>query len=295
VSTEEKHLSDIKALNEGSHGKPVGYNDFAGLLVTQKGPILEILLNRPEAANSLTGEMEVGIHEIFREAGDDDSVKVVVVRGAGKTFSAGHDLKEVADWFVESDGQAQILRLQGVPALRRPWYFNKPVVAGVQGYVGPMALIYLSMFDFIIAAEGTRFSWEQARRGGVLPLSTLMFRLPMGVYKKLTMMGGWFDADKAERLDLVQKVVPEGQLEDEVWRWAKELAKIPTAQHVAMKRKIHRQYELMGLLSMLEPVHPGGHGTEEDFEFYRALKEEGMAAALKMRDDDFDIDLAQIT
>lgn len=269
-------------------------NEYEGLVVTRKGPILEVLLARPHAANAMTFGMERALGEVFDDASFDDDVKVVTVRGEGSVFSAGHDLKEVAEWFERSDGQQELMKAQGSPHLRRPWYFYKPVVAGVHGYVGPMALIYLSLFDFIIAGEGTRFSWEISRRGGVLPLSTLMFRLPMPVYKKLVMMGGWFDADTALRLDFAQRVVPVDGVEDEVRRWAEELAKIPTEQHQAMKRKIHRQYEMMGLLNMLEPVHPGGHGSQEDAEFYRVLRERGLREALKLKDHDFNESLARI-
>lgn len=269
--------------------------EYHSLIVKHEGPVLEVLLNRPEARNAVTLEMHDAIDEVLGDAAGDPEVKVVTFRGLGKMFSAGHDLKQVADWFTTPGGGEKLAQMGRVPrSLEKAWYFNKPIVAGVHGYVGPIAWIILAHFDFIIAGKGTRFSFEQTRMGAGLPLSPLVLRLPMAVYKKLAMMGGWLDAETAHRLDFVQRVVPEDQVPAETRRWADELARIPLKQLESMKRIIHRQYELMGLLSMVEPFGGGGHGAEEDQVFFNTLKEKGMRAALKFRDETFDQEVAKV-
>jgi enoyl-CoA hydratase len=271
------------------------YDHFHTLSVAKKGPILEVLLNRPEARNAITFQMEDEITEMLNLAADDDDVRVVTLRGAGKLFSAGHDLKEVAQGYID-EAKPSGVDPHRIPALRSMWYFPKPVIAGVHEYVGPIAQDLLAHCDFVIAAEATRFSFEQARMGaGVVYWSPLVFQFPMRVWKKLMMMGGWYTAEQAEKWDFVQRVVPADRVEDEVRAWAEEAALVPPQQTKAAKLGIHRQYELMGLVNMaLVGNVVSGHGAEEDREFFRKVLEEGMRKALAFRQSDSDESITQV-
>lgn len=270
------------------------YDNLHTLQVERRGPVLEILFNRPEARNAINFEMETELRAVFRRAQDDADVKVVTLMGVGDVFSAGHDLKEVARRFTGQglpDGQDP----HPVPQLNSLWYFPKPVIVGVHGYVGPITQDLLSNCDFIIASEGTRFSFEQARMGaGVLP-SPLVFQLPMRVWKKLVMLGGWFTGEQALKWDLVQRVVPRNQLADEVRSWAAAAAAVPGQQSAAAKQGIHRQYELMGLTNMaLVQNAISGHGSEGDIEFWQMVLAEGLRKALALRDTDIDDTVTQV-
>ena len=137
----------------------------------------------------------------------------------------------------------------------RSWYFPKPLIAGVHGFVGPEALKTIATFDFVLAAPGTRFSYEQARvRTSAPGGNPLVFLLPMRVWKKLILMGGWFSAEQALDFDFVQRVVAEPDLRAQVRAWAEHLAVMPSADVQIAKQGIHRQYELMGMLTM-EMLH----------------------------------------
>ena len=271
------------------------YDRFDTLLATKKGPILEVLLNRPEARNAITHAMEREITELLNLAADDDEVRVVTLRGAGKLFSAGHDLKEVAQGYID-EAKPSGVDPHRVPALRSMWYFPKPIIAGVHEYVGPIAQDILAHCDFVIASEGTRFSFEQARMGaGVVYWSPLVFMFPMRVWKKLMMMGGWYTAEQALKWDFVQRVVPAERLEDEVRAWADELALVPPQQTKAAKLGIHRQYELMGLANMaLVGNVVSGHGAESDREFFKIVLEQGMRKALAFRHNESDESVTQV-
>ena len=271
------------------------YDHFQTLSVSRKGPVLEVLLNRPEARNAVTFRMEDEITEMLNLAADDDDVRVVTLRGAGKLFSAGHDLKEVAQGYVD-DAKPSGVDPHRIPALRSMWYFPKPIIAGVHEYVGPIAQDILAHCDCVIAAEGTRFSFEQARMGaGVVYWSPLVFMFPMRVWKKLMMTGGWYTAEQAEKWDFVQRVVPADRVEDEVRAWAEEIALVPPQQTKAAKLGIHRQYELMGLVNMaLVGNVVSGHGADEDRQFFRTVLDEGLREALAFRHSDSDQTITQV-
>jgi enoyl-CoA hydratase/carnithine racemase len=219
----------------------------------------------------------------------------VTLQGEGKIFSAGHDLKEVASRFA-NDGPPAGADRHKAPQLRDLWYFPKPIVAGVHGYVGPIAQDVVAHCDFVIAAEGTRFSFEQARMGaGVLSYSPLVFQFPMRVWKKLMMMGGWYTAEQAIKWDFVQRVVPAGELDGVVRAWAEEIALVPPQQTKAAKTGIHRQYELIGLVDMaLVGNAMSGHGGDKDRAFFQAVIDQGLRKALELRHDGSDERITQV-
>lgn len=270
--------------------------DYQTLIVKQEGPIVDVVLNRPEARNAVTFLMTDEFDGVLKEAMEDDEVRVVTLRGAGKIFSAGHDLKEVAPGF-STTGLPEEIDPHAPRALRRAWYFSKPLIAGVHGFVGPAAQDLLSNFDFVIAAEGTRFSFEQTRISGGGPGGTpLVFQIPMRVWKKMLMMGGWFDAEQAHEFHLVQRVVAEEEVETEVRKWAQQIAKIPSKNVQLTKMGIHRQYELMGLVNM-EAVQNQliAHGTPEDMAWWKEVATKGnLKEALRERDRGFDAEVARI-
>lgn len=276
-------------------GDSVQHSKYNTLLVEQRGPVLEVAFNRPDQRNALSFELISEFNGLLESVEEDDSVRVVTLRGEGKVFSSGADLKEVAPWFSTDEGLAKMRAARRVPTFERAWYCGKPLIAGVHGFVGPRALVLLSCFDFVIAADNVRFSFEQSRSGGGLPHSALPFQIPMRAYLKLAMMGGWFDARTAHKWDFVQRVVEVGQLEDETRRWAEEISKVPAKQVQTMKRLIHTQYEDFGLANVLKPVSSvGGHGSEEDKRYFRKMIDEGLGAALKTRDGKFDEAISQI-
>jgi enoyl-CoA hydratase/carnithine racemase len=221
-----------------------------------------------------------------------------MLRGRGKVFSAGHDLKE------QSSGKSfpDLVFPKAVPsippALPRAWYFRKPLVAGVHGFAGAYALAWLSCCDFIIASTGTRFSCEIFRLSGIAPEMgwlPLYQQLPMRALKKLFLLGGWMDAKEALAFHFVQRVVPEAQLEDETRRWARQAALIPTESFGNSKEGIHRTYELMGLamapaaLKRWGPPPPAAGSS-----FSRLVEEKGLREALRDRDAKFEDDVSRV-
>jgi len=270
--------------------------EYENLMVDVTEGIVDVVLNRPEKRNALTFQMQTDFDRILAEAMVDDDVKVVMLRGAGKVFSAGQDLHEASEGYLAT-GNFISVDPHAPPSLRRAWYFTKPLLAGVHGYVGPRASMILGNFDFIIAGTGTRFSFEQTRQsargvGG----EPFHMQIPMRVLKKLMMMGGWFDADQALDLHLVQRVVPPEEVAAETRRWAEQLTMIPSEHLQVAKMSIHRMYELMGLVNMAAVQNKivGHEPTAENQAWWVEAAASGVKNALPSRNQGFDDDIARL-
>jgi enoyl-CoA hydratase len=268
---------------------------FETIQVEKRGNVLNVWLNRPEKRNAwnfrMTHEIE---HMVVRYAQDNPEIKVVVVRGRGKVFCAGHDIVENAGGFA-ADGLPGGYDVHQRPGPTPMWDFSTPVIAGIHGYVGPGAMRFLADIDFVIAAEGTRLSYEQARMGaGTLGANPVLMHFPPKVGKKLTMTGGWLTAEQALRYDFVQRVVPFDGLDDEVDKWALEICKVPLRQLQAQKANVHRQLEMMGLLACYAKWPTDNHDNPEDTEWLREVAEKGLEAALEDRNRTFDDSILQV-
>jgi enoyl-CoA hydratase/carnithine racemase len=294
-------------------------SDFEHLQVTRRGEVLEVWLNRPAARNALSTAVEDEWDDVLEIAQGDDGIKVVTLQGRGPVFSAGADMKEFAETFVEpSSGRAAAVdgdivtrperrtgaarRLWPPPALNAPqlpssWYCHKTLIAGVHGYVGPYAQRMLAPFDFVIAAEGTRFSFEQARAGSQNhPLAIYAYQLPMRVIKQLLLLGGWFDAETARDLSLVQRVVPVEELSAEVEKWAISACGLTVETIGAYKEGIHRMYEVAGLNGIVgignnRNAHAEG---SRGGEFHGTLRDDGLGAALRTRNAGVDDSVTEV-
>ena len=269
--------------------------EFETLKVDVADGVADIVLDRPEQRNAMSHQMEADIDLALDEAETDKSIRATTLRGAGKIFSAGHDLKEEFFGKKFSSVPDPDLVPSRAPHLPRAWYFRKPLIAGVHGYLGPAAFSLVSCADFIIAAEGTRFSLEVFK--GVAPSYRwlpLYQQLPMRVIEKLFLLGGWMDAEEALQFQFVQRVVPLEQLEAETKRWARNCANVPN--FASAKWGIRRVYEIMGTSWMLQldPFVKKTPPATEETPFAKTLREKGMAAAVAERDAMFDDDVTKV-
>ncbi len=268
---------------------------FETMEVSKRGNILDVWLNRPDNRNAWNARMHHEMEEmVVNYAEDDPDIKVILVRGRGPVFSAGHDLYEVAA------GYASVGKPGGWDPHRRPgptgtWYCSKPILCGVHKFVGPIAWTFLCEADFVIASDDTRFSLEQARMGGgSAGGSPRHFHFPPKVVKKLIMMGGWMSAEQALDFGFVSRVVPRDKLDEEVEKWAHEICKIPLKQLQAAKVNVHRQWEAMGYLTSFMQSRADGHGSPEDMEWFKKVMSEGLVSALKERDTPFDQSVSRV-
>lgn len=222
-----------------------------------------ITLNRPEKLNALSLRLQAELSEALWEADNDTAVHCVILRGAGRAFSAGYDLKA-----SQEDRDVPVSRIQGQTQSRYrggrsfdddAWQLeraqryrmalfdmHKPVLAQVHGYclAGGTDIALLS--DMIIAADDAVFGFPPARDLGALPNNLWLYNLGPQWAKRLTMTGDTITGAEAQQLGLVLKAVPLADLENEVEQLADRLALIDPDLLAANKRIINLGLELMG-------------------------------------------------
>lgn len=194
------------------------------VLISFDGGIAEITLNRPEQLNSITPDVIKGIGEAFKFSDESEEVKVVILTGKGKAFSAGVDLKAVKEDSSLLEPESFGLDSPGMKAILG---CKKPVIGAVNGFAVTGGLEIALACDFIYAAETAKFADTHALVG-LVPgwgLSQRMSRL-MGINRarELSFTGRYFSADEAKLWGMVNEVFPAGRLMFETRKIAEHIA-----------------------------------------------------------------------
>lgn len=255
----------------------------------RRGAIGWLTLNRPEKLNALSAPLVTELLAALAEAADDDSVKVLVLTGAGRSFSAGYDLTEEADTAtVGSDRWHAVLSFD-VRATMELWAFPKPTIALVRGYCLAGGCELAMACDMVVAAEGARFGEPEIRYGSG-PVTLLMpFVLGQKKTNELLFTGDLLDAATAERLGLINRVVGEDKVEAEVTALAERIALAPLPVLRLTKLALTRAYEAMGLRQAvganldLSAILNAAESPEQQ-QFDAIVRERGLKAALSWRD-----------
>lgn len=273
------------------------------IAVETHASIVVVRLNRPEKMNAINSTMEKEFYSVLSQCNQMDEVKCVVLLAEGKNFSSGHDIQQVAAETVGGQEPATIEDKYWVHTgdLLPPWRFTKALVVATKGFVGPHANTFVLAADVVIAADNTRFSWEESRVGVGAPYGSyalMPFHFPMRVMKHLWMTGGWMDAQTARDLFYVNRVVTLGEEESVAMRFAEQICQMETGDLVANKRGTHRLYEAAGLSAMVdvgrEPYLPSADAAEAKQEHLRMIHEQGVKAAVKNRDLGWDDQLSKV-
>lgn len=192
-----------------------------------------LTLNRPDKLNALTVEVFRALRGHVEALRDDDGVRCVVLRGAGKCFSAGHDLGDIAA------GEAVPSRGWHSETLRMLERLPQPVIAAVHGHCYTGALEVALACDFIVAADTARFGDTHAK-WALTPIWGMSQRLPRRVgvatAKRLMFTADMIDAAQAERIGLAEYVVPLASFDAEIASLAARIAAQSGFSHRANKR-----------------------------------------------------------
>jgi enoyl-CoA hydratase len=259
------------------------------VLEDRRGPAAWLTLNRPDKLNALSYGLVHELREAVRRVADDDEVKVVVVTGAGRAFSAGFDLSEEAASRVEGAEQWRRILADDVALTLELWSLPKPTIAAVRGWCIAGACELAMACDMIVAADDARFGEPEIRYGSG-PVTLLMpFLLGQKKTNELLLTGDVIDAAEAERLGLVNRVVHEDELEDAVAEVVQKIAPTPLPVLRLTKLALLRAYEAMGLrsavLSNLDlSAILNAAETPEQREFDEIVAARGLKAALAWRD-----------
>jgi enoyl-CoA hydratase/carnithine racemase len=167
-----------------------------------------LTMNRPDAANALNAELRAGLKAGFQRFADDASARVLVLTGAGeRAFSAGGDLKEMADTGL------QVPPVDFVAQPGRTIQIEKPIIAAVNGFAYGGGFLLAQTCDLCVAAEHAKFAISEARWGRGSPWAApLPWLIPPRVAMELVVSGRPITADRAYQIGLVNEVVPAADL-----------------------------------------------------------------------------------
>ncbi|MDO8785052.1 MAG: enoyl-CoA hydratase [Syntrophales bacterium] len=248
------------------------------ILVEREDGIATVILNRPEVKNALSMEMIKGLKEIIDGFGEDDSVKAVIITGAGNDFCSGADLACVQrdTSFVRIGCPSAQDVVTGIMGL------EKPVIAAVSGFATAGGCELAIACDIRIASEGARFG-ELFIKIGLIPGMVGIYLLPRligpGRAKEFVFTGDIIDAVEAEKIGLVNRVVPNDRLLDEAKALAKRLAAGPLLAIGKAKTAINRSLDadLRGSLDHMAAVQAKLCETEDHREGVSAFLEKRKA------------------
>lgn len=187
------------------------------ILYETRDGIATVTLNRPDSLNALLPEMTDRLADLVGQADADDAVRVILLTGAGKAFSAGADLKLMGrpDRLGRSALVGRQRTLHGAAVVERLLRREKPMVAAVNGVVAGMACSLVLACDFAVAAETARFAFSFVKVG-FIPDSACTYLLPRRIglanAQRLCLTAEPVGAAEALRLGLVSEVVPADQL-----------------------------------------------------------------------------------
>ncbi len=275
---------------------------FETILYATDGPVATITLNRPERLNTIVPPMPDEVQEAVGLAVRDGEVKVIVLRGAGRSFCGGYDfgegferwdeqIKTDGDWDPGKDfAFATAPDLSPTQKLLSVWRSPKPVIAQVHGWcVGGGSDFALSA-DLVIASEDARIGTPYSRLWGAYLSGMWIYRLGMARAKMHALTGRPLSGVEAAEVELINEAVPFARLEERVAELAAELAAIPSSQLAAMKLVVNHAYENMGLASTqtLGPILDGlMRNTPDARRFVERAADEGVRAAITDRDAPF--------
>jgi 2-(1,2-epoxy-1,2-dihydrophenyl)acetyl-CoA isomerase len=213
---------------------------YETLLVATTAGVRTITLNRPEVLNAISAQLGKDLQDALREAERADEVRCVLLTASGRGFCAGADLRE------QTPGQASLgdlLRTRYNGIVLRMRTMDKPVIAAINGVAAGAGCNLALAADLRIASDRASFI-EVFSKVGLIPDSGGTWLLPqlVGTGRALEMMffADPVDAQTAERVGLVNRVVPHEELLPRAMEWATRLAAGPTRAYGLMKRGVNR-------------------------------------------------------
>jgi enoyl-CoA hydratase len=229
---------------------------YENIIYEKEAPIAFITLNRPDKINALSEGLQLDVRDALEDAGwHDDEIRVIVLKAAGRAFSAGFDISggggssdavQVRDRFMKGKGFSASAWWDVF------WNNPKPIIAQIHGFCIAGGLATATFCDLRICSEDAMFGAPEIRTGG--PYIPAIWPWVVGPTKarELLYTGNLIDAPEALRLNLVNQVVPKDQLDEAVRTQALTIAKLPAPTVEYNKKLINMTYELMGIRQVIE-------------------------------------------
>lgn len=209
------------------------------VLVSTSGGVCEIQLNRPEKRNAITFAMYGALVDALNEARADDGVRVVLISGAGASFTAGNDLNDFLHQANLSDDDSATVRF-----LRLLPGFRKVLIAAVHGQTVGIGVTMLLHCDLVVAARSVQMSMPFVKLG-LVPEAASSLLLPRAIghqrAAELLLLGKPFDAAAGLQMGIVNRVVEDAALMEEARSLARSVAQQPPNALLATKRLLRSE------------------------------------------------------
>jgi len=226
----------------------VDYSTYQHLLVERKNGIALVTMNRPEVYNATNGRLHYELGRIWLDIGDDAEVRVAVITGAGKAFSAGGDLDTIAEFVGDPAVIASTMK-EASDIVYHMLNLEKPVISAINGIAVGAGLAVALLADISIASEEARFTDGHIRLGvGAGDHSVIIWPLLCGMAraKRYLLTADFLDAKEAERIGLISMVVPAAQLMSAAMEFAEKLARGPQPAIRWTKRALNQWLRMLG-------------------------------------------------
>jgi enoyl-CoA hydratase len=242
------------------------------VLYERDGAIARVTLNRPEYSNAQNSKMTYALDDAFYRAAADDEVSVVILSGAGKHFSAGHDIgtpgrdidtsfeRRAGLWWDhvgKVGGESRFAREEEVYlGMCRRWReLPKPVIAQVHGACIAGGLMLAWICDFIIGSDDSFYA-DPVVRMGIPGVEYFAHPWVMGPRqaKEFLYLGERINAERAQQIGIVNQVVPRAELADRVTAMATKIAQMPRLGLALTKKAVNQAEDAMGLQVGMDSV-----------------------------------------
>jgi enoyl-CoA hydratase len=262
----------------------------SGILeVEQIGAIRRLTLNRPEKRNALSSELLGMLYDAVDAAAADTATSVIVLRGAGKAFSAGFDMSGAGapPPTVPADDRSTYA---GALEMNRIWNCPIPIIAQVHGYCLATATDIAFSCDIVIAADTAMIGHPGVRTQGTPPTNMWLYHGGPQLAKWLLLTGAYISGADAAQRGLVLAAHPADELDAAVLTAAAELAKVSRDVAIANKAVLNFGIELMGrsqLQRFASSQDVIAHAGPDNLAFRKRVGEVGLTRALAERDARF--------
>ena len=200
------------------------------LLVERQDKVLILTFNRPESLNGFSLPLMEDLDDALRDAKNDDSIGAIVIRGAGRAFSAGMDVKEAPE--IRKKAEAHLFNVT-----RKLREMNKIVVAAVHGHCYLGAFILTASCDLVVMSESANIVARAGVGSDWLPFAAARFG--PGVIRRLQLTEEPISGKEAYALGVAQWLVPDDQLQTWTLDLAQRVAKKPTSDIAAVKERLN--------------------------------------------------------
>jgi enoyl-CoA hydratase len=260
------------------------------------GAVATITLNRPKAMNAMNFKMMDELPKALKDAENDRDINVIVLNHNGPHFGAGYDLKE--SWSSVYKGDEAVLGARNmlqycVDYEFAPWNCTKPVIAMVRGYclAGSCELAMMCCVTF--ASDNAQFGEPEIRFSTAPPAMIMPWIIGLKKSREILYTGDYLNAEEARECGMVNRVFADDKLEEETYRYARRAASISQEGLRTTKAAINRGAEIAGLRNAIDVGIDQGAmldstPTEVYVTFNRITKEEGLSAAIRWRETQFE-------